>query len=92
MSIILTVIYGLTVLFSLLLVLGVFGSPIPTLLGKTDDMEKTTFIFSLGVMTMVPTLLMYYATSNFKMKKVVKVVLFVVGIVGVVGLGVFYTM
>lgn len=92
MSIILAVIYGLTLVVSFLLMFGVFGHPIPALFGNGGDMGFTTMVFAMGVANMVPTLFMYFAASNFNLKKGARIALYVVGIACVVGIGIFYTM
>lgn len=91
LSIILSIIYGLGAIFGILLMANVFGPLIPTLLGDNEDMGVTTYIFGFGILTMVPTILMYFSVSNFNMPKWARTLLFVGGFLGVAIIGVFYT-
>lgn len=91
LSIILSIIYALGAIFGILLMANVFGPLIPTLLGDNEDVGVTTYIFGFGILTMVPTILMYFSVSNFNMPKWARKLLFVGGFLGVVIIGVFYT-
>lgn len=91
LSIILSIIYALGAIFGILLMANVFGPLIPTLLGDNEDVGVTTYIFGFGILTMVPTILMYFSVSNFNMPTWARRLLFVGGFLGVVIIGVFYT-